>query len=265
MPINYNKLDEGDQLNAASLNDRFSSIGGAATGVNNLGQEDLERLALRRNHVPSLITSASFPNGLSKVGPLLTPAAQQYDAFLNAGVVGVPAAYLTTFGTTGTNPPYGPTGAFDAGWRIPATNGVIADAAEITFPAITATNTSIGNYKGFLVRLGISLDDVIAPGNAGVNNDAPTIVVGIGWTNNSGARAVFDRSIRWNYVHTRVKGSLDTFIFIKPEDIGNTVGIQSVFGVIAGASKNDSNTQAPKPKITFYNIDIIPIRAGDLD
>ena len=49
MPINYDVLDEGDTLNAASLNDRLTVAGGAGQGVNNLSQSDLERSALERS------------------------------------------------------------------------------------------------------------------------------------------------------------------------------------------------------------------------
>ncbi len=273
MPINYNKLDEGDQLNADSLNDRFDSIAGTGPdrGLNNLGQADVERYALRREHLPSLITSADFPNGLSKVGPLSKPlATQNYEAFLNRNTIGVPAGYLTIFGTTGiVVAPYGPTVGFDDGWRIPATDGVVANAAEINFPALISNgSSSIGDYTGLLVRLGICLDSANSYGNVQSREDVPSVVVGIGWTDDSGGanpRAVIGRSIRWSNVNNRVKGSLDTFTYITPSDIPAGVGIQSVFGVIAGANLNETNAQTPKPRITFYNLDIIPIRAGVLE
>jgi len=261
MPINYNKLDEGDKLDAASLNSRFDAIGGAGQGVNSLGQEDLERNALRNAHTPSLITSSDFPNGLSKVG--FAGVAETYATTLNPGVVGVPAGYLTTFGAAAPNAPYGPV-VGDTGWRIPATNNVIADAAEITFPTITVTPTYIGDYEGFLVRLGIALDG-IDPTDDVQNGHSPSVVIGIGWMDGGGTRRVINRSIRWCHIQNRVKGSLDTFTFIKQEDIGAGVDIQSVFGVIAGANKNIAVATSPAPKITFYNLSLIPIRSGALE
>lgn len=269
MPINYNKLNEGDKLDAASLNSRFDALGGAGQGVNNLGQEDLERNALRATHTPSLITASDFPNGLSKIGPLGAGVVQTYGTTLNPATVGVPAGYLTTFGAVAPNAPYGPA-VGDTGWRIPATGNVVADAAEITFPAITATTDLIGDYEGFLVRLGIALDG-IDPYNVlplgGIDDDAPSIVIGIGWTDNGGNRRVVERSIRWSHIQNRVKGSLDTFTFIKKEDVGTGVGIQSVFGVIAGANKDVTPPilGSAAPQITFYNLSLIPIRSGELD
>ncbi len=263
MPINYNQLDEGDKLDADSLNDRFDTLGGAGQGVNNLGQEDLERHALRVAHTPSLITNGDFPNGLGKIGPLGYPGVETYETTLNPGVVGVPAGYLTTFGAVAPNAPYGPV-VGDTGWRIPATGNVVADAAEITFPAITATTAFIGDYKGFLVRLGIALDG-IDPSDDNQDPHSPSVVIGIGWTDDVGTRRVIDRSIRWCHIQNRVKGSLDTFTFIKQEDIGTGVGIQSVFGVIAGANKNRAVATSPAPQITFYNLSLIPIRSGELD
>jgi len=267
MPINYTKTQEGDTLNAASLNDKFDEIAGTAPdqGLNNLGQEDLERFALRRDHLPSIIESAGFPHGMCKVGPA-TSTVETYSSSLNAGVSGVPAAWLTTFGTLGANAPYGPPGGADTGWRIPATGGTPANAAEIEVGLIRTSQT-IGNYRGILVRISISLNSCLGPtvfGVSPITHNSPSVVIGIGWEDQTGTRRVLDRSVRWSQVCNRIKGSLDTFTFILPNDIPDGDTLTKVFAVIAGGSKAEVVGTTSYPKIDFYNIEAIPLRFGDM-
>lgn len=273
MPINYTKTQEGDVLNAASLNDRFDEIAGTGPdrGVNNLAQEDLERFALRRDHLPSIIptpSAAHFPSGMCKVGPADSSAGtiDTYSSFLNAGVIGLPVAWETTFGGLGANPPYGPPGAADVGWRIPATGGVIANAAEIEV-GIARVGTNIGNYQGILVRTSIALHGCGQPVGTGpltYTYNLPSVVIGIGWEDDLGNRKVLDRSVRWSQVCSRIKGSLDTFTLITAQDIPVGRTLSKVFAVICGANKAAAWTDAPSPIIDFYNIEAIPLRFGDM-
>ena len=55
------------------------------------------------------------------------------------------------------------------------------------------------------------------------------------------------------------------FTFIKAEDIGNTNQINKIFGVISSASWGVTSVNYDSPVIRYYNIDIIPIRAGSLE
>jgi hypothetical protein len=263
MPIDYTKIAEGDRLDAASLNDRFDEIAGQGPdrGVNNLGQEDLERFALRKEHLPPIINTSDFPNGMCKLGPAASTP-ESYDSELNLG--GLPVGYLTIFGALGANPPYGPPPALDSGWRIPAAGGVVADAAELDV-GLARSADQLGDYRGILVRLGISLNSCGQPGGASMNNSAPSVVIGIGWEDDLGARQVIERSIRWFHVCSRIKGSLDTFTFIRAEDVPAGRTIDKVFGVISAGIKNNLlATDTPIPIIDFYHIDIIPVRYGDM-
>ena len=269
MPIDYTKTAEGDKLDAASLNDRFDEVAGLGPdrGINNLSQEDLERFSLRKEHLPSIINTSDFSNGLCAVGPLFSSTGV-YNTALNAGITGTPAAYLTTFGALGATPPYGPTIPIDEGWRIPQHGG--ASAAELDVGLVRA-GQQIGDYTGLLVRLGISLEscDKFAPfAYLGDAESLPSVVIGIGWQDDLGARQVIERSIRWFHVGSRIKGSLDTFTFIRPDDIPVGRSIDKVFGVIAAGMKVEALMgfaplgHSPQPIIDFYQIDIIPIRCG---
>ncbi len=71
MPINYDLLDEGDTLTAASLNTRVASL---QTGVNDLVKQDLGAQALRSEHLPSLVKKDTMflygtTTGMSKICP----------------------------------------------------------------------------------------------------------------------------------------------------------------------------------------------------
>ena len=269
MPINYDPLDEGDALNAASLNGRFTAAGGAGQGVNNLAQADLERKALRQEHLPNIITASDFPNGLVKLSPLSVTNSNPYINTLNTLATGaVPVPGYQTFDLGATNGPYGPAAAAATGWRIVADSNVIADAAEITFGPLTATVSTdrIGNYRGILVRMGISLMEISHGGSHGsFGEEGIAVVVGIGWTDQAGNRSVIEKSIRWFNYHSVVKGSLDVFTFIQASDVGNTNQINKIFGVISSASWGATSANYDSPIIRYYNIDIIPIRAGSLE
>ena len=67
MPINYDPLDEGNTLDAASINSRLTGTGGVGQGINNLSKTDLERLSLRQEHLPKIITASDFPNGFLRL------------------------------------------------------------------------------------------------------------------------------------------------------------------------------------------------------
>lgn len=267
MPINYDPLKEGDKLDADSLNDRLTATGGAGQGVNNLGQADLEKKALRQEHLPTILTASDFPNGLVKLAPISTLNSAPYINTLNILATGaVPVPGYQTFDTVEIpNAPYGPAAAAATGWRIIADNNITADAAEIAFNPLTALTGSgnIGNYKGLLVRLSVELVDWqdTASGPWGMQGIAT--VLGIGWEDNLG-RHVVERSIRWYNYFNVVKGSLDLFTVIRASDVGNNNQISKVFGVIASASWGITSPNYDSPIIRYYNIDIIPIRAGEI-
>ena len=108
MPINYDPLQEGDKLDAASLNDRFAETGGAGQGVNNLSQSDLERKALRQEHLPRIVTASDFPNGLTKLSPSGAAVSNGYINRLNdwnGADFTVPVPDYQTFDLSAPNDP----------------------------------------------------------------------------------------------------------------------------------------------------------------
>ena len=272
MPIDYDPLQEGDKLDAASLNDRFNEVGGAGQGVNNLSQSDLERRALRQEHLPRIITSSDFPNGLVKLSPSGAAVSAGYINRLNdwtGATFTVPVPDYQTFDLSAPNGPYGPpTGVHPAnrGWRIIADNNIAADAAEIEFgPLAASTGTgTVGNYTGLLVKLSVESDSFITGFLVPTNESVPAVVVAIGWEDSLGNRNVIEKSIRWFNSYTAIKASLDTFTFIGADEIGDGNSINKVFGVIASGVWGVNSQGYRPPTIRYYNIDMIPIRSGVL-
>ena len=58
MAIKYPYLGDGSPFNAESLNVRFDSLMGPASGVNAIGSPEVSRGAFRHNHLPSLVGHA---------------------------------------------------------------------------------------------------------------------------------------------------------------------------------------------------------------
>ena len=70
MAIKYPYLGDGSPFNAESLNVRFDSLMGPASGVNAIGSPEVSRGAFRHNHLPSLVghagrDTASIEDGFS--------------------------------------------------------------------------------------------------------------------------------------------------------------------------------------------------------
>ena len=83
MPIDYDSLDEGDTLNAVSLNSRITSL---QTGVNDLEKVDIEEKALRSEHLSSLIRSDDFtPPGMTKGSFTPDVTTNAYDTRIGPG------------------------------------------------------------------------------------------------------------------------------------------------------------------------------------
>lgn len=269
MPINYDPLQEGDKLDAASLNDRFSEAGGAGQGVNNLSQSDLDRRAFRQEHLPDIITSSNFPNGLVKYyapSAVSAPYTNRLNTYVFPNYL-VPIPDYQTFDLSAPNGPYGPPSATspgNRGWRIIADSNLTARAAEIEFGPLSATASNIGNYKGMLVKLGVEYSDFGTVMSNTPLEQLPAVAIAIGWEDNLGNRNIVERSIRLYNTFGEVKGSLNTFTFIKPDDIGDGNQINKVFGVIAAAGWGVALVPGIYPPIiNNYNIDMIPIRSGE--
>lgn len=267
--INYTPFLEGEDLTAAGMNQRVNEV---ANGLNALDDSSVERHGLRYVHMPLLSAPGLFPAGFSKEAPLAAASVlDNYDNGLPAlGGGGTGPTDYQTFSPNGPNAPYGPTGAPDdgAGWKIPAYQNVVADAAEVIINGGTAINLTTQRLK-LLVRA--SIEVVEADGSGGSVNGTNSFIVGIGWEDGTTTRHVLERTVRWCSHDAIERGDCVTSTLITQADIaasGPGDGtIASVFMVVAGGARGsatgalDNGAQAD---VRYYNISCLPLHAGDL-
>lgn len=264
MPIDYDLLDEGDALNAASLNSRVSSL---QTGVNDLAKEDLETQALRSEHLPSITRISDMNPGPMKVSnaPDVTTAA--YDNLLDVGVGGRNNVLA-----------FGPGAGAGPGWAIIAsvagaipgpfpgatTDCNISFSPSVTVVSSTTPATGFSNTTyctGLLIRLNVAIisktEDPLAARTG--------VAIGIVWEAD-GALGTYNfleqsetgtgsKRPTWNQAN---HSDLSTSALITTGDTGGAA-IARISGVIAciGAEAKDL-------KIREWNMSIIPIFGGTL-
>ena len=95
------------------------------------------------------------------------------------------------------------------------------------------------------------------------------VLIGIGYEDDGG-RHVIERSIRWYSICNSSGGSIETFTFVDHSDIDHqNNNIKSVFCVVASGVMTIAGvlpgTTSCDPQIGPYNIDVLPVRSGELD
>jgi hypothetical protein len=188
VPINYDLLDEGDTLNAASLNSRVASL---QTGVNDLTKDDLAEQALRSEHLSSLVKSDNMilhgaVTGMMKASPTPDLTTNTYGNTI-ASSAG-PVRTVVRAGPGGSIQGYSVISARLAGVAPPLPfPGNVLDC-DISFSpsvnVVSATSPAAGfsdtTYcTGLLVRLNVSLINFPYTGQGHFN--AQGVVVGIAW------------------------------------------------------------------------------------
>lgn len=259
MPVNTTFPKEGDALESADLNSKFTDI---ETAVNNVAAEDIDRGAFRRDHLPdsvdSVWTSAPVRGGLTATGPdnpdpeiYANGLIVQYEASGGPPVVDQYRAIWQQFSsapTTGAGPapaPYGPGGG--PGWRIPAHNGYLQFAAERRLAAGWDPDGA-ENYgvDALLCNFGLNLVDVVEPvsynpGGAldldgstifGEIAGKGTIWLAIGFEDDSGNRYIVERSIRAFPVEATIRGDVSIFTALRGNDVPQGRSVVAVFGAV---------------------------------
>lgn len=262
MPIDYDLLDEGDALNAASLNSRVSSL---QTGVNDLSKEDLGTRALRSEHLPSITRITDMTPGPMKVSPtpdVVTPA---YLNWLGSGptlrtVISIGPAVVATKGyaVISSRTPNGiaPPGPFPG--AATDCNITFSPSVTVVSPTTPTAGFSDTTYcTALLVRLNVSVIDSGVGTNEGV-------AIGLVWEED-GALGTY------NFLEQSETGSgassgarnqarysdLSTSALITADDTGG-VAIARISGVIASIAVSRDLT------IREWNMSIIPIFGGTL-
>jgi len=265
MPIDYDSLDEGDTLNAASLNSRITSL---QTGVNDLETVDIEDKALRSEHFDSLVKFDTMflygvTNGMMKEA--LSPGLEitAYDNYL--GSPG-PSRTVVYIGRSSGLQGYSVISQRVAGAVPPvALPGNVLDCDISFVPSVTvvspttpATGYSDTTYcTGLLVRLNVAI-------LAQDFNLTQGVVIGIAWEAD-GALGTYNFLEQSETGANNQSGTtsqvqysdLSTSALITSSDTGG-LAVARVSGVIASHLNGDPIT------IREWNMSVIPIFGGAL-
>ena len=259
MPVDTTFPKEGDALESADLNAKFTDI---ETAVNAVAADDISRGAFRRDHLPDSVSSvwktAPARGGLTATGPdnpepevYQNGLVVQYEASGGPPVVDQYRAIWQQFSSVGTPgagaapPPYGP--GIGPGWRIPAYDGDIAFAAERRLAAGWDPDGA-ANYgvDALLCNFGLNLVDVVEPVNynqgggldlgdgtsLGEIAGKGTIWLAIGFEDESQNRYIVERSIRAFPVEATIRGDVSIFTVIRGEDVPQGRTVEAVFGAV---------------------------------
>lgn len=270
MPIDYDLLDEGDTLNAASLNTRISSL---QTGVNDLQKEDLEEQALRSEHFGSILRYTDMilygaVNGMMKVSNVpnaTTPAFDNriYDGLTynrNVVFIGGNSGTLHGYSVISSRPVVGiaPPGPFPGAQSD--CNISFSPSVNVVSPTSPATGFSDTTYcSALLVRLNVSLIDTPSPASAA------GVVIGIAWEED-GALGTY------NFINRSEAGigavtAADVDEMINFSDLSTSVLITSddtVGALIARISGVLAMIDGSSVSIREWNMSVIPIFGGTL-
>lgn len=223
MPIDYNLLDEGDALNAASLNTRVSSL---QTGVNDITKEDLGEQALRSEHMSSIVDYSNMVPGMMKVSPLPDAVTPVYDNFIGDTPavrtvvhIGAQAGGVQGYSIISSRTPTGiatpgpfPGAASDC-------NISFSPSVDVVSPTTPAAGFSSSTYcTALLVRLNVSVIAKPPPQEFG---DRDGVVIGLVW---------------------EADGALGTYNFLDQSETG--VGATLVGQVSKMAGYSDLSTSA---------------------
>lgn len=274
MPVTYTPPKEGDDLSVANMSSPFTAL---RTGVNALEEEDVERGALRDVHLPNLINTSRFTDGLCAVDESSGGFQEYANGLAMSGGSTFPVN-LQGFSSTASDPggltaPYGPlTEATisplrydEEGWRIVCNSGSITYAIEV--PCVAMELDGDDTYTGCLVRASCNFRrSSDSPG--GANVAAYGISIGIGWEDTGGNKYVIERSVR-HFSSTAVnRGDISTFAYVEDADLNAGVArVTKFFLVFATCQFDGDSTKVGygwEAQVDNGIITVWPMRAGSL-
>jgi hypothetical protein len=275
-----NVTEEGDDLTAASIDDRLQEV---VDEFNALTKDDMGRKRLNDTQLPELLNASglfTLDNGTS--GSAVTGARpeESYDNTLPTGSgadTGGVHNYLELFAPSGPYGPYtrGSGNVAEEGWLIPRNSGSLGPGMSVVLNA--ATDLTSDNLLGIKAIAWVNLAYTLS--SLTVSNDPnftavsyerqAAVYLGIGIKDSAGTRHVLKRTIRRTGLG-RDYSSLSVSTLITPEDLteGTLNGtVEEVFGAILSAVWLSTVDQhgSIEPKIAEFSIVVEPIRAGVLD
>lgn len=293
MPVSTTFPAEGDALDAADLNGQFTSL---ETAVNALEPEDVQREALRRDHLPTTVDDV-FLTAVTRGGlQALGKASPTQDVYGNAlvlnyagGPPNITSAGWQTFssnasdGASASAAPYGPySSGADTGWRIPADDGDIAYAAERRLASPYWDPDSAAGDHGvdlLLCHFGVNVIDSAQatgtypnedPTNTTITAGDGTLWLAIGWEDDQGTRHIVERTIRAFPVEAVIRGDASITGTVRGDDVPAGRTLVAVFGAICAqhlggyAWNGNLSGVATDVTIDYYHFNYEPVRGEEI-
>lgn len=273
MAFEYTPLVEGVALDAASINTRVTSV---VDGLNAVKAEDIERYALRAEHLPSTVNTSAFPQGMTALGGTTD---YSYNGLFIPVAGGNPVwTGLSTQGGDEYGPPGGPPGAGEVyGWRIPKSGARVAEILLNNFVFGSVSTT------GILVRFSIEFTTwdfhTSDPEHTYGWSDeaAATVWAAIGLAAGGEATVILP-SIRGFTVESHWRGSLDVMACITGDAVsdltqgvvGEGVALGRVYGLVgyrdhSAPASVTAPTASEAPHFRRFNLDALPVRMAALE
>lgn len=273
-----NVTEEGDDLTAASVDDRIQEV---ADELNAVTQDDLGRKRLNEFQLPDLLNAAglfTLYSGGSELTVTGTAPAEQYDNTLPTGSgvdTGGVQNYLELFAPSGPYGPYTRVGVAEEGWLIPRSAGSAGPGMSVVLNAATdlTSNNLLGIKATAWVNMQDSLTSVPTGGDPNFTavgyEEQAAFYLGIGIKDSAGTRHVINRTIRRLHPGKPFTG-WSTSTLVVPADLsaGTLNGtVNEVFGAVLSAVWLSTVDQhgSLEFNIREFSIVVEPIRAGVLD
>jgi hypothetical protein len=159
------------------------------------------------------------------------------------------------------------------GWRIVADSSAttqLTGAAQVDFVA-NNLNLDSERLRGVLVRGSLYVHEASGMPTSIASPYTyllPSVLLGIGWQDSTGARHVLERSIRWVSIRACWRGEVAVFSFLTQADL-DSLGdgtLSNIFLVVANHWWNYSPapTARVSPEYGQFNLSVWPLHAGDL-
>lgn len=261
-------MRDGDDYTAASLKADINAI---RDTMSDLPTSAVEPGALRLDHLPSIWAGDLFPSGYS-AGYALNTSYEDYRLLLRGGLTITPDLQTFSGSIHNVSAPYGPLSSgtpstATGGWVIPAYQGVLARAAEVS--------TSTFDMDAERIR-GVFCHGTLELGMAQGHDQTDSVLLAIGWRDGAGALHVAEDSIVAYGKDANAFGALSVGWFLTQDDLDAGDGqVQDIVlclsagKVVAGSAASLVNqTIDATASVTFevgsYWLSCLPFHAGAL-
>lgn len=236
MPSNWVPTQEGDSLNAASLN---TPMGGVRDEINALDEPSIKRYSLNSNHLPSQVLAYGHK-------------------MLNPGAVHIYTSLLHPYPGWNTL----------AGWSTVNTAGSVGGGTELEAVLNTSVDLAASGTRGLLVYCNIQLQRIYD--SLGVVSAAYYVIVALHVRLTTAAYIHIARTERYSPSDSNGAAQLTMWkdlpirTLIKSTDLGATTTVDRVKAVVSVADSTGAALNTTNVELRRGNISAIALRGAVL-